>query len=548
MLALRTCTGLALVVLLGLAVRLPRLDYPLWLDEAWVANIVLAESWSSTLYSSHWLPLNPPLFLVWARLVTSLLGASSVSLHISSVLLGVAAIGCMAVLAGRLWGPVQATFAVVILAFSPMFILMSQQLKHYSADCAAAAAVLLAAKAYCDRPTGRRLLMLVFVSTGAACFSYTTAMLLPAVVSLIVIPGIIHLRDRRTALLHAIVFTTVLGLAEIIIYAIFLRRAGDATLNQYWIQGFATFTTPLEVVWFLADRVPKVLIHVPIPGELQAVWPTLGIVLAVAGTWSARKDLMAHGQRGFYVAVVFWTTLVTTIIVSLLSMYPLPGTFADSRLTLYFAPQTALMTVWALDNLIPGWVVGWSKRTIARAPRTISGMIAVGLVVFSILVAQKVAAKDYWAYEDLPSAIGYVRSKIALGERMYVHASVGEQARLELRLSGWLSPPVAFGDTGHPCCPQRKQLGMTNKNRDYIRADLANLFSNNPPDGIWALFASKDLLARDEKRFNEAGEVIIALKELGYQVRAEAAFESVLVMSLARVNTSNGGRLPAVSH
>lgn len=548
MLALRSCTGLALVVLLGLAVRLPRLDYPLWLDEAWVANIVLAESWSSTLYSSHWLPLNPPLFLAWARLVTSFLGPSSVSLHMSSVLLGFAAIGCMAVLAGRLWGPVRATFAVAILAFSPMFILMSQQLKHYSADCAAAAAVLLAANAYYERPTGRWLLMLVFVSTSAAGFSYTTAMLLPAVVSLILIPGIIHLRDRRTALLHAIFFTAVLGLVEIIIYVVFLRRAGDDTLNQYWVQGFATFATPLEVVKFLADRVPKVLIHVPIPGELQAVWPTVGILLAVAGTWSARRDLMARGQRGFYVAVAFWVTLVTTIIVNLFGMYPLPGTFADSRVTLYFAPQTALMTIWALEKLIPGWVVGWFKTTISRAPRTISGMIAVGLVAFSFLVAQKVAAKDYWAYEDLPSAIGYVRSKIALGERMYVHASVGEQARLELRLSGWLSPPVAFGDTGHPCCPQRKQLGITNKNRDYVRADLANLFSNNPPDVIWALFASKDLLARDEKRFNEAGEVIIALKEVGYQVRAEAAFESVLVISLVRVNTSNRGRLPATSH
>jgi len=107
---------------------------------------------------------------------------------------------------------------------------------------------------------------------------------------------------------------------------------------------------------------------------------------------------------------------------------------------------------------------------------------------------------------------------------------VAEQAKLQFRLPGWRNPPVAFGDTGHPCCPQQKQLGVTNKNRNYIRADLAHLFSNEPPSRIWVLLYAKDLTTRDENQFNEAGEVLNAFGEIGYRVKAQAAFESVRVL------------------
>lgn len=80
----------------------------------------------------------------------------------------------------------------------------------------------------------------------------------------------------------------------------------------------------------------------------STIWPMISMGLAVVGTWSARKKLMAMSHRYLFVAIVFWGTLVTTVIMSLFGMYPLPKTFAESRLTLYFAPQTALMLAWGL--------------------------------------------------------------------------------------------------------------------------------------------------------------------------------------------------------
>ena len=59
-----------------------------------------------------------------------------------------------------------------------------------------------------------------------------------------------------------------------------------------------------------------------------------------------------------------------------------------------------------------------------------------GLIVFAGLVAKKVAAKDYWAYEDLPSAVDHVRSKIAPGEVLYVHTSSRRAGEAAIQTAG----------------------------------------------------------------------------------------------------------------
>jgi hypothetical protein len=59
------------LVLAGVITRVQFLDRSLWLDEAWLANSILAASLPQAIYYDDWLQTTPPLFVALARLVTA---------------------------------------------------------------------------------------------------------------------------------------------------------------------------------------------------------------------------------------------------------------------------------------------------------------------------------------------------------------------------------------------------------------------------------------------------------------------------------------------
>src|ERR1700733_11922514 len=128
----------------------------LWLDEAWVANSIQAQSLRRMFNYPDWLQINPPLFLLLARAAVRVVGASNVAFRAVPLAMAVAAAAGMLAVSRRLLRPSSALLATAVVAFDPTVIEYSRTLKPYSGELAATAILLLAAICYLQQLDRRR--------------------------------------------------------------------------------------------------------------------------------------------------------------------------------------------------------------------------------------------------------------------------------------------------------------------------------------------------------------------------------------------------------
>src|SRR5580658_8687528 len=151
------------LLLATLALGIFGIQRSLWLDEAWVANSVLAPSFSGMFYYPDWLQSTPPLFLLLTRAAIHLAGVSNTAFRLVPLALALAAIAEMVAVSSRLLSPPFSALACALLAFHPTTIEYSRTCKQYSGEVAATVAILLCTVLYLQQPTGRRF----YVLTGA---------------------------------------------------------------------------------------------------------------------------------------------------------------------------------------------------------------------------------------------------------------------------------------------------------------------------------------------------------------------------------------------
>jgi 4-amino-4-deoxy-L-arabinose transferase-like glycosyltransferase len=132
-------------IALALALRAARLDFqPLWWDEgysAWFATHSLPQMARLTAEDIH-----PPLYYALLHLWTRLVGPGPVSLRLLSVVFGVLAIPVIYMVALRILGSRRAAaIAALLLAFNPLHIYYSQEVRMYGLVALLSAGILWAA-------------------------------------------------------------------------------------------------------------------------------------------------------------------------------------------------------------------------------------------------------------------------------------------------------------------------------------------------------------------------------------------------------------------
>src|SRR5579863_949213 len=110
------------LVLAALALGIYGIDRSLWMDEAWVANSVLAPSLSGMFYYPDWLQSTPPLFLLLTRAAVGLFGVSNSVFRVLPLALALIAIAAMVTVSRRLLSPPFAALACALLVFNPTTI------------------------------------------------------------------------------------------------------------------------------------------------------------------------------------------------------------------------------------------------------------------------------------------------------------------------------------------------------------------------------------------------------------------------------------------
>src|SRR5580658_1334493 len=144
------------LLLAALALGIYGIDRSLWMDEAWVANSVLAPNLSGMFYYPDWLQTSPPLFLLLTRAAVHLFGVSNVSFRLVPLAFALLGVAGMMETSRRLLAPPFAALACALLAFHPTAIEYSRTCKQYSGELAASTAILLATVLYIERPDRRR--------------------------------------------------------------------------------------------------------------------------------------------------------------------------------------------------------------------------------------------------------------------------------------------------------------------------------------------------------------------------------------------------------
>jgi uncharacterized membrane protein len=145
---------LVLVIALGLALRLFRLDFQsLWLDEVLTVQNS-AFPLSRIVFDSEVDRNFPPLHGMLVHVFLRLLGTSEIAVRLPSVLAGTISIPLLFGVA-RFWlGPAVALLTAALLAISPLHVWYSQEARPYALFIALALASVWFAQRLLRRPTG----------------------------------------------------------------------------------------------------------------------------------------------------------------------------------------------------------------------------------------------------------------------------------------------------------------------------------------------------------------------------------------------------------
>ncbi len=127
----------------------------LWLDEAWVANSIHANSLGEMLWGGEWLQTSPPLFLLIARAAVNVFGLSTETLRAVPLLFACIAGIAVWCASGR-WAPL----AVAAVLLPGVAVEYFGAFKQYGAEAAAVAVVLWSATLPADASSSDRCMCL----------------------------------------------------------------------------------------------------------------------------------------------------------------------------------------------------------------------------------------------------------------------------------------------------------------------------------------------------------------------------------------------------
>jgi hypothetical protein len=368
----RATKALVLVIFglafLTLGFGLYGIERSLWLDEAWVADSVLAPNISGMFYYPDWVQTTPPLFLLLTRALVDIFGRSNAAFRLAPLALALAGVAFMAAASRRVVSPPLAALAAGVLACHPVSIEYSRTCKQYSGEMATSAAILFFAVLYLQQPDRRRFHALTGAFVLSLPLAWSAAFLLPGAAIAVWV---------RSGIRCAASLISVGGAVLAILYIAFIHPNLAPQLREFWISN----AQPLS------------------PGLAAAL-----VFCVAAAAWSARRR-----NWMLFIAVL---PCVLLAVANAARWYP-----ASPRTRLFALPCFLLGAAMVIQHL-----VRWRHmRTVAWVV-----LIAAG----SQAAWKQVSEHRNQAEEDYAGAVEYLRNHVAPSDLLLVHASLIEGFKL----------------------------------------------------------------------------------------------------------------------
>jgi 4-amino-4-deoxy-L-arabinose transferase-like glycosyltransferase len=351
-----TAAVVALIIGVGVYFRLYDLGgRDLWTDEAWVALAAMQPTAREALDAGQ---STPPFYLLSLWAAVQLLSHSEVVLRGLSLVFGVGTLVLIWRLARSLMEIPAALLALAAVAFSPVMVYYSKELKQYSGDAFFAVLVVWLAERLRTSQGERGWLSLPLAGVIGLGFSHALIFTLPVVGAVL---WATLLSDRRGRL--ALVGGAWL-LAFATYYVVFIRQEMDPELVAYWAQDFPDLAGLVPFAKWLGPALNRYFWY--FLGEWGVVW---GPLLLMAGMVA----LVRQGRA----RVLFYLggPVLLAFGAACLHRYPFMAHYGGNRLMLFSAPVLYLITAigaWA------GFAWLWRRRQRWLA-LALAGMILVAL-------------------------------------------------------------------------------------------------------------------------------------------------------------------------
>jgi 4-amino-4-deoxy-L-arabinose transferase-like glycosyltransferase len=351
-------TAAAAALIFGVAVYFRLYDLggrDLWTDEAWVALAAMKPTAREALAAGQ---STPPFYLLSVWAVVQLWGPSELVLRGLSFLFGVGTLALVWRLGRSLTEIPAALLALAAVAFSPIMVYYSKELKQYSGDAFFAVLVVWLAERLWTSQGERGWQALALAGVIGLGYSHALIFTLP-VAGAVLWATLPPARRSRLALVGG---AWVLAFATY--YVVFIRREMDPELVAYWTQDFPNLAGLVPFFQWLGPALYRYFWY--FLGEWGVLW---GPLLLVAG-------MVAMVRRG-RARVLFYLVgpLLLAFGAACLHRYPFMAHYGGNRLMLFSAPLLYLIVAaggWA------GFAWLWHRRQRWLA-LALTGVILVGL-------------------------------------------------------------------------------------------------------------------------------------------------------------------------
>jgi 4-amino-4-deoxy-L-arabinose transferase-like glycosyltransferase len=351
-------TAVAVALVLGIAVYFRLYDLGgrnLWTDEAWVALAAMKPSARNALAASQ---STPPFYILSLWAAVHLWGHSEVVLRGLSFFFGVGTLVLVWRLGRSLVEIPAALLALTMVAFSPIMVYYSKELKQYSGDAFFAVLVVWLAERLQTTQGQRGWLVLTLAGIVGLGFSHPLIFTLPVVATALwaTMPAV-----RRS---HLALVSGAWVLAFATYYILFFHQKMDPELVAYWTQDYPNFSGLVPFIKWLGSALYRYCWY--FLGEWGVFW---GPVLLAAGMVSLA--LQGRARVLFYLG----GPLLLAFGAACLHRYPFMAHYGGNRLMLFSAPVLYLLVAaggWA------GFAWLWRHRQRGLALLT-TGVLLVAL-------------------------------------------------------------------------------------------------------------------------------------------------------------------------
>ncbi len=521
--------SLAALLMAGAAVRLHGLDRSLWLDEAWVANSVLAPDLGDMLRYPAWLQTSPPLFLFLVRAAVAVAGESNAVFRAVPAFFSLAALGLLAGLAWRWLRPPAALVALALFALSPRVAAAGASLKAYASDTFCSLLLLATGSAYLGDPTLRRLAVALAAAAILAPLSFSAPLFLPALLlAALPRPG----ADRHAPPAHAAAIVATGLVTALALHALCVVPNREPSLIEYFRNGFFPGGGPSALLAWLAERMRVLVVFVPGvsrggPGEVAVA----GLLVVGLG------DLVRRGIAGDPAALARGVALAIpiagTLALNQAGVFPIAR--GNERPLAFLAPVVVLAVAAGVDALARWATLPRSRAWTRAGERRADSAVGIALAVFVAGLAFAVSRGALHGLverppdEDAEGAIALLARETSPEDVLYVHSTMRESFALYARRTPPAAGRVVLGEIDWPCCPRGRAWSRNEDVASALPGEIARIARAGVADrGLWVLVTDRE--AHFHQRGRRSPELLErGLRPLGCRREATRTFRGVRV-------------------